>query len=380
MSFIMNKKKIRVLEAIRQGLIGGGETHVLELVSKMDKEVFQPLVLSFTDGAMVDSLKSLGIPVYVINSEKAFDWTVWKKVKKLIIDEQIDLVHAHGTRANSNVFWAATTLKIPLLYTVHGWSFHPDQTFLKRRLRELSEKFLTSKATTTICVSQSNQSDGVNRFSMKRSTIINNGIDTEKFNPNGVFKNIRQEYGIQSNKTLIGFFVRMTLQKDPLTVIRAMKLISEQTKDIVLLMVGEGDLKSEAVALAKNLNLTKETLIFDNFRQDVPDLLHAIDIYCLPSLWEGLPIGLLEAMAMKKVVIASPIDGTKEAIIDGINGIHVPVGKPQKLADAILSIHKNKELQKKLSENAIKTIYKKFTLNEMVKNIENQYKLTLKIR
>jgi len=376
----MNKKKIRVLEAIRQGLIGGGETHVLELVSKMDKEVFQPLVLSFTDGAMVDSLKSLGIPVYVINSEKAFDWTVWKKVKKLIIDEQIDLVHAHGTRANSNVFWAATTLKIPLLYTVHGWSFHPDQTFLKRRLRELSEKFLTSKATTTICVSQSNQSDGVNRFSMKRSTIINNGIDTEKFNPNGVFKNIRQEYGIQSNKTLIGFFVRMTLQKDPLTVIRAMKLISEQTKDIVLLMVGEGDLKSEAVALAKNLNLTKETLIFDNFRQDVPDLLHAIDIYCLPSLWEGLPIGLLEAMAMKKVVIASPIDGTKEAIIDGINGIHVPVGKPQKLADAILSIHKNKELQKKLSENAIKTIYKKFTLNEMVKNIENQYKLTLKIR
>jgi len=376
----MNKKKIRVLEAIRQGLIGGGETHVLELVSKMDKEVFQPLVLSFTDGAMVDSLKSLGIPVYVINSEKAFDWTVWKKVKKLIIDEQIDLVHAHGTRANSNVFWAATTLKIPLLYTVHGWSFHPDQTFLKRRLRELSEKFLTSKATTTICVSQSNQSDGVNRFSMKRSTIINNGIDTEKFNPNGVFKNIRQEYGIQSNKTLIGFFVRMTLQKDPLTVIRAMKLVSEQTKDIVLLMVGEGDLKSEAVALAKNLNLTKETLIFDNFRQDVPDLLHAIDIYCLPSLWEGLPIGLLEAMAMKKVVIASPIDGTKEAIIDGINGIHVPVGKPQKLADAILSIHKNKELQKKLSENAIKTIYKKFTLNEMVKNIENQYKLTLKIR
>ena len=376
----MNKKKIRVLEAIRQGLIGGGETHVLELVSKMDKEVFQPLVLSFTDGAMVDSLKSLGIPVYVINSEKAFDWTVWKKVKKLIIDEQIDLVHAHGTRANSNVFWAATTLKIPLLYTVHGWSFHPDQTFLKRRLRELSEKFLTSKATTTICVSQSNQSDGVNRFSMKRSTIINNGIDTEKFNPNGVFKNIRQEYGIQSNKTLIGFFVRMTLQKDPLTVIRAMKLISEQTKDIVLLMVGEGDLKSEAVALAKNLNLTKETLIFDNFRQDVPDLLHAIDIYCLPSLWEGLPIGLLEAMAMQKVVIASPIDGTKEAIIDGMNGIHVQVGNPQKLADVILSIHKNKELQKKLSENAIKTIYEKFTLDVMVRNIENQYKLTLKIK
>jgi len=376
----MNKKKIRVLEAIRQGLIGGGETHVLELVSKMDKEVFQPLVLSFTDGAMVDSLKSLGIPVYVINSEKAFDWTVWKKVKKLIIDEQIDLVHAHGTRANSNVFWAATTLKIPLLYTVHGWSFHPDQTFLKRRLRELSEKFLTSKATTTICVSQSNQSDGVNRFSMKRSTIINNGIDTEKFNPNGVFKNIRQEYGIQSDKTLIGFFVRMTLQKDPLTVIRAMKLISEQTKDIVLLMVGEGDLKSEAVALAKNLNLTKETLIFDNFRQDVPDLLHAIDIYCLPSLWEGLPIGLLEAMAMQKVVIASPIDGTKEAIIDGMNGIHVQVGNPQKLADVILSIHKNKELQKKLSENAIKTIYEKFTLDVMVRNIENQYKLTLKTR
>lgn len=380
MTFEMNTKKIRVLEAIRQGLIGGGETHVLELVAKMNKSVFQPIVLSFTDGPMVESLKNLGIPVHVIYSEKGFDWTVWKKVKKLIIDEQIDLVHAHGTRANSNVFWAATTLKIPLLYTVHGWSFHPDQTFLKRRIRELSEKFLTSKATTTICVSQSNQFDGINRFNMKRSTIINYGIDTDKFNPNGVFKNIRQEYGISPDKTLIGFIVRMTLQKDPLTVIRAMKLVTEQTKDIVLLMVGEGDLKNDAMALAKELKLTTETLIFDNFRQDVPDLLNAIDVYCLPSLWEGLPIGLLEAMAMQKVVIASPIDGTKEAIIDGMNGIHVAVGKPQKLAEAILSIHKNKQLQKELSENAIKTIYERFTLDEMVRNIENQYKLTLKIK
>lgn len=375
----MIEKKIRVLEAIRQGLIGGGETHVLELVAKIDKSTFQPIVLSFTDGPMVNSLKNLNIPVHVIHSEKGFDFTVWRKVKQLIIKERIDLVHAHGTRANSNVFWAATTLKIPLLYTVHGWSFHQDQSLFKRKIRELSEKFLTSQATTTINVSLSNQIDGITRFNMKRSIIINYGIDTEKFNPNRNFKNIRLEYGISPEKTLVGFIVRMTIQKDPLTVIRAMKLVADQTKDIVLLMIGDGDLKNDAVALAKDLNLTTDSLIFDNFRQDVPDLLNAIDIYCLPSLWEGLPIGLLEAMAMRKVVIATPIDGTKEAITDGVNGIHVPVSNPQKLAEAILAIHQNQRLQNKLSENAFKTIHEKFTLNEMVRNIENQYNKTLKL-
>ncbi len=369
--------KIRVMQAIRQGKVGGGETHMFELVSRMDKSVFSPEVLSFTPGPMVDQISKMGIPVHIIETERGFDWKIWGRVKKLLINQKIDIVHAHGTRANTNVFWAARNLKLPLVYTIHGWSFHQDQSKLVKNIRMLSEWFLTSQTTSNICVSFSNQQDGVKKFNMKNSTVIFNGISTEKFDPTGKYADIRKELNIPEEKTLIGYIVRITMQKDPMTLIEAMKMVMEVTKDVFLLVVGEGDLKEKIVQMTRDYGLSSH-VVFENFRQDVPDILHATDIYCLPSLWEGLPIGILEAMSMGKVIIATPIDGTKEIIIDNENGLFVPQQNPRLLADAIIKVHKNKQLQKKLSENAIKTIVEKFTISEMVEKIENHYKLIIK--
>jgi len=369
--------KIRVLQAIRQGKVGGGETHMLELVSAIDKTMFSPLVLSFTDGPMVEQIRQLGIPVFIIETEKGFDWRKWGRVKKLLTEQKIDIVHAHGTRANSNVFWATRKLKLPLVYTIHGWSFHQDQSLFMQRVREISEKLLTSQSTSNICVSFSNQQDGIQRFNMKNSTVIYNGISKDKFNPEGKYADIRKEFNIPEEKTLIGYIVRITLQKDPLTLIKAMKIVLDQTSDIMLLIVGEGDLKNEAVRMVKDFGISSN-VVFEDFRLDVPDILNAIDIYCLPSLWEGLPIGILEAMSMGKVIIATPIDGTKEIITANENGIFVPQQNPERLASAILEIHHNKQLKEKLSKNAIQTIQEKFTITEMVKKIENHYKLIFK--
>jgi len=369
--------KIRVLQAIRQGKVGGGETHMLELVSAIDKTMFSPLVLSFTDGPMVEQIRQLGIPVFIIETEKGFDWRIWGRVKKLLTEQKIDIVHAHGTRANSNVFWATRKLKLPLVYTIHGWSFHQDQSLFMQRVREISEKLLTSQSTSNICVSFSNQQDGIQRFNMKNSTVIYNGISKDKFNPEGKYADIRKEFNIPEEKTLIGYIVRITLQKDPLTLIKAMKIVLDQTSDIMLLIVGEGDLKNEAVRMVKDFGISSN-VVFEDFRLDVPDILNAIDIYCLPSLWEGLPIGILEAMSMGKVIIATPIDGTKEIITANENGIFVPQQNPERLASAILEIHHNKQLKEKLSKNAIQTIQEKFTITEMVKKIENHYKLIFK--
>jgi glycosyltransferase involved in cell wall biosynthesis len=168
----MKAEKIKILEAIRQGKVGGGETHVLELCSNMDRDKYEPVVLSFTPGPMVDELNRRGIRTKVISTEKAFDFKVWKQVLDFIKEEKFQIIHAHGTRANSNVFWAAGKLNLPLVYTVHGWSFHQDQSFLVRYLRELSEKFLTRKAKINICVSKSNENDGIKLLKMKRSQVI----------------------------------------------------------------------------------------------------------------------------------------------------------------------------------------------------------------
>ena len=368
--------KIKILEAIRQGKVGGGETHVFDLVSRIDKSVFEPVVLSFTHGPMVNQLKNLGIDVHVIETERAFDLRILRSVIEFIREREIDIVHAHGTRANSNLFWAAKRLHLPLIYTVHGWSFHPDQNPIVKKIRVLSEQFLTAMSDSTICVSKSNQTDGIKTWNLKRSRVVYNGINTDKFSPGKVYKDIRKEFNIPVDKTLLAYIVRITTQKDPFTLIKAMKIVLEKTKDIMVVMVGEGDLKEAVMQMVSSENLS-ENIIFEDFRQDIPDILEASDIYCLPSLWEGLPIGVLEAMSMGKVVIATPVDGTKEIVSHDLNGLLFPVRDEQKLAEAIMAVHQDKELRKRLGVYAMATVQEKFTLESMVKEIENHYKQML---
>jgi glycosyltransferase involved in cell wall biosynthesis len=364
-------KKIKILESIREGNVGGGETHVLDLCTNLDKERFEPIVLSFTAGPMIDKLKERNIKTKVIHTQRAFDWSVWNEVKTFIQDEKIDIIHAHGTRANSNLFWAAKKLKLPLIYTVHGWSFHIDQNYYVRRIREFSEKFLTAKSDKVICVSKSNEQDGINLFNMKRSTTIHNAINLEKFNSDNKFSDIRKDLGIFPDKTVVGYIVRITEQKDPFTIIRAMKTVISKTDKIVLLMVGDGNLKAAAMELAAELKI-ENNIIFQPFRSDIPDVLNAIDIYCLPSLWEGFSIGILEAMAMNKAVIASPVDGTQEMIIDGKTGLLIPHGDPTALADAIFKLNDNIELRHGLANNA-NLFAQNFGIDKLVYEVEKEY-------
>lgn len=371
-----SSNKIKVLECIRQGQVGGGESHLIDLVTHLDKDKFEPIVLSFTDGQMITTLKEKGIKTNVIHTESGFDFRVWRQVLDLMKKEKIDIVHAHGTRANSNIFWAADQLHIPIVYTVHGWSFHQDQKPYVRKIRETIERLLTNRSDTTISVSFSNQKDGIERFNMPRSKVIYYGIDLDRFNPKREFKKIREEWKVSEDKTLVGFLVRMTIQKDPHTMMMAIKKVLDKTKDIYFVMIGEGDLKESTLNIVKELNISSN-IIFNDFRQDVPDVLNAIDIYCLPSLWEGMPIGLIESMAMKRAIISSPVDGTKEAIINNERGLLVPEQNPDALAEAILKLHYDIELRNALAENAYNYAKEKFNAQRMARDVEKIYKKVL---
>jgi glycosyltransferase involved in cell wall biosynthesis len=365
-------RKIRVLETIRQGKIGGGESHVLDLVKTMDNELFEPVVLSFTDGPMVQALTAIGIPVHVIASEKAFDISIWKKVRSFLTEQRIDIVHVHGTRANTNVMWAARRLGLPLIYTIHGWSFHDGLNPLIKKARIAAEKYITRKAQVNICVSDSNRETGIKTFGRFDSVVIKNGVNPVKFNPGAEYPDVKAAYGIPADQLVIGYIARMTLQKDPVGMLEGFSLALQQFPDMKLLMIGEGELKEAALEAARRLNIT-DHVIFDNFRQDVPAVLNGVDIYCLPSLWEGFPIGVLEAMAMGKAVIASDVDGTREAVTDGDNGLLVPAKNSETLAAAIVKLAKDKTLRGQLQQRAMDTIRSKYTVSGMTRQIEKIY-------
>ena len=364
--------KLKVLEVIRQGQIGGGESHLLDLIYFLDREKVEPVCLSFTDGEMIRRLTRMGIVCHVINSQKPFDIKVQGQIIKLIQNEHIQLVHAHGSRAASNILYPVRKLHIPLIYTVHGWSFHDDQSYIVRKLRGWSEKIICSSANQIICVSESNKVTGIKVFGLKNAIVIENGVNLDKFNPDGSFKYLRSEFGFSESDFIVGFIARCTKQKNPLVFLAALEKAHHVHPSIKGLFVGEGDMDGEVDAYIQQHQM-KGYLFRSPFRTDVPDLLHCIDVYCLPSLWEGLSIALLEAMAMRKAIIATPTDGTKEVIEHQKNGLVVQFDDVPALAKSIGVFYENKVMKEECANQAWKFVTERFNAKRVAESVSTIY-------
>ena len=243
--------KIKVLEVIRQGQIGGGESHLLDLIHFLDKEKVEPVCLSFTDGEMISRLKQMGIPCYVIDTQKPFDMSVQRQIIELIQKEDIQLVHAHGSRAASNILYSVRKLHLPFVYTVHGWSFHDDQPFLVKKLRGWSEKLICHYANQVICVSKSNKDTGREVFGLNHAVVIENGVNLDRFNPDGPFNDLRPEFGFSESDFIVGFIARCTKQKNPLVYLAALEKAHSVNPSVKGLFVGEGDMDEEVDAYIK---------------------------------------------------------------------------------------------------------------------------------
>ncbi|MBL0744241.1 glycosyltransferase family 4 protein [Chryseolinea lacunae] len=365
-------KRIKIIEAIRQGSIGGGESHVIDVVKHLDKARYEPVVLSFTEGEMIRTLNDMGVKTVVIPTTKPFDFRMWPKVKSFFQQEQPDVVHAHGTRAMSNVFTSARALKIPLIYTIHGWSFHDNQKPLVQRVRVWSEGFLARRADVNISVSHSNQQTGKDKIKDFESVVVKNGVDFAKFSRNTSAEDLRAQLNIPAGNVVIGFIARFTYQKSPVLMLEAFAALAKDQPNLTLLMVGDGELMPEVKASIQTLGIA-DKVVLTGFRKDVPALLHVIDIFCLPSLWEGLPLGLLEAMAMQKAVVATAVDGSKEIIVHGENGLLTTPGNRDELQHALARAAADEGLRKKMALSAFQYVTAHHSVQTMVTQIENIY-------
>lgn len=369
----MQSTPITIVHLIRQGKIGGGESHVLSLVAALDPKKFRSVVISYTDGPMIDALDKLNIKSYVVHTTLPFNPLIVKRVTEILKSEKADVIHAHGTRAASNVYRSAAALKIPMVYTVHGWSFHKDQNHLLFKARNRAEQYLVGKADHTICVSKANLDEGKSYFEMPRSSYIHNSVDFGRFHPEVDFRaEIRQECGIPDNAYCIGYIVRMTVQKDPLNMVRAAAIAAEKDPNLHFLMAGDGELLEAAKNLANSLGVSNR-ISFPGFRTDVPEILSAVDAYVLSSLWEGLPIGIIEAMAMKKPSVVSNIAANAELIEDGKQGFLVPMQNDQALAEGILKLSLNKALSDKMGRAAYEKARQMFNIELLSLKVGNVY-------
>lgn len=365
--------KIKVLEVIQQGEIGGGESHLLTLLSKLDRNRFEPVVIALSDGEMISRLNAMGIKNYVVNSRLPFNFLVWKKMRKILEENSIDIIHTHGARALSNIIYPASALKIPVVHTIHGWSFHDYLPAWKRKLRIKGEKFLTGKTKMNIVVSESNKKIGIKEFGDFSCRVVNNGVDLAIYNRRDTGLNIRKEFNIPEKALLVSFVARFIHDKNPLPLIRAFKRAQQNHPGMYMLMVGDGPARSEAIQLAGELAINNH-IFFPGFRSDVPAILAASDIFCLPSIKEGLPVSLIEAMAMGNAAVATAVQGCTDVVTDGVDGLLVKMEELESgLSSAMQRLADEPGFLQQLATEGRKTVERRFDAITMTQHIENIY-------
>jgi glycosyltransferase involved in cell wall biosynthesis len=362
---------INILHVISKLPVGGVENQLSMILRKYDKKKFCPFVCSLSDkGEIGKEIEDSGIEVIPLNKLKhRFDWTIVKDIYNLIKERDIKIVRTHQYHANLYGRLAALLAKVPCIVA----SVHNVYTIDKKIHRRLINRFLARFTDKIVAVSEIVKKDILKYDGLREDKVmvINNGIDTDRLlSMDGNI--IRTEFYISSDVPVIGTIGRLTFQKGQKYLIEAVSKIKEKFPKIMLLVVGDGPMKEELQNYAKTLGLN-EHVIFTGSRRDVPALLAAMDIFVLPSLWEGLPNALLEAMASGKSIIATDILPVREVINSEKEGILFPSRNSSAIASSIEFLLVNKTFAVIIGNNAQKRAYSDFNITTTVDKYTNLY-------
>ena len=298
---------------------------------------------------------------------------------KLFKREKPDIVHVHTPVAAVLGRIAAKKAKIPIIiYTAHGFYFHKGMSHIKYKIILNIEKYLAKNYTDFIFT----QSEEDRRTALENNFIdshriltIGNGVDVwGKFNPKNIEKDkinkLYKEFNLNKNDKIITFVGRLVKEKGVINLLEAFNNINiNDGKKLKLIMVGDIAQNERDENTKKKLEKYRNNpnVIFTGYRDDINNILHLTDVFCLPSYREGMPRTIIEAMAMECAVVATDIRGSREEVMDGKTGFLVPVNSINTLSDKIKKLIEGDKLLKEMKIDGRKRAERFFNEKEIVK-------------
>ncbi|MFA3784116.1 glycosyltransferase family 4 protein [Melioribacteraceae bacterium 4301-Me] len=370
----MSQSKIKILMMIDEAKIGGGQQHLLWLTQRLDKSKFDVEVACEKSGYLVDELNKIGVKVHPLKISNRPNIFSLIKTYQLIKKISPDILHTHGGTAGFYGRLAAIkNFKGAVIHTYHGIHYLNFDKPLQKKIYTVIDKFLLKFTHCTICVAKNDFELGMKYGIVRKekSAVIFNGVDIDQFTQSNQIEKSTIKLKI-SNTTIIGSVGRLHPQKGYEYLIKASEDVIKNYQNVRFVIVGDGELRNDLELLAKKSKV-ENYFTFLGSRTDIPSLIKQFDIFVLPSLWEGLPLVLLEAMASKKPIVATNVNGITEIIENGKEGILIPPKNYQALSKAIIHLLNNKQLCEQLAEQAFKKVSREFSLNKMINETEKIY-------
>jgi len=379
-------KKIKILRIISRLAVGGSTYHAIVLTAHQDKEVFDCVLVRGTEGETEGSMlefarrKGLKSICYIPELEREIslkrDILAFWKLFCLIRRERPDIVDTHQSKAGALGRLAALLAGTKVtIHTIHGHVFYDFFGKLKSSLIVLVERLLARHSSLLVAVSENVRKE-ILAFKVgtpEKVITIPYGIELDKYlSIDGHRGNLRRELGFSERDIVIGNVQRLVPTKGHRYLFRSIQLLKESAPEVRFVIAGDGEMRGELEQLAENLGL-KENIYFLGFREDVDNIYADSDVLIFPSLTEGAPFAIIEALASARPVVATDVGGISELIDEGKCGFVVPAKDPRALTEALLKLIRDEGLRKSFGENARSRVYPHLSHTRLVKDMEKIY-------
>lgn len=358
---------INVLYVIGTLQLGGAENQVVTMAPALcnDRYTIHVCCLGH-EGVQADALRGRGIQVVALNMRLRYWPIAVYRLFRLIKQLNAQIVHTHLYDAG---IWGRLVGKlagVPVIVTTeHG------MTLWKKRRHLLLEHFFNRFTDKMIAVSEDIRQRRIHDEGVSPEKIITipNAVDIKRFSRIDSREQVRKELGIDTSCLVIGTVARLVVAKRLDYLLEAASVVCDAVPQARFLIIGDGPLRDDLERKALQLDLPPQYVRFLGSRQDIPELLSALDIFALSSEREGLPVSLLEAMAASRPVVATQVGGIPQVIQDGYNGVLIPPHDPAALAKAIRKLIEDNTQRKSLEKQGYRTVETRFSVEVVSRQI-----------
>ena len=368
---------IRVLEfrSVR-GTGGGPEKTILRGATLADPARSQVTVCYLRDDrdtcfGVTERPERAGVDYLEIRERHSFDPSVWPKLRKLIAEREIDIVHAHDYKTNFLTLLLGQTGAVTPLSTVHGWTGH---SFRERMCYYPADKRILGRFPKVIAVSSEIGRELIrNGASPHAVTTVLNGIDHQQFvRTRGREADIRRSFGFTPADVVLGAVGRLEPQKRFDILLDTFARLHHRRPETRLVIVGDGSSKAALEAQRKALNLEASVTLLGHVADVIP-VHHAFDLFVQSSEYEGTPNAVLEAMALETPIVATDAGGTAELVEHNVHGRIVPLRNADRLFHAIESALSDPRSTRRMVERARRRVETDLSFEARVRRVEDIY-------
>jgi len=379
--------RVPVIHVITKLEFGGAQQNTLYTVANLDRDQFEPLLVTGPGGYLMEEARDLGINVTVASDmERPIrpfkDFTAYRELVEILkhYRDRPAIVHTHSSKAGILGRWAARKARVPvIIHSIHGFGFTPLQSPPLRRLLKDVEIRTSGFTDHFIAVSDANRRDGISYgfFGPERCSVIRSGFNLDEFRETQALDGgLGARFGASPGAPFVLMVACLKPQKSPLDFARVASIVRNEIPDARFLLAGDGELRDDLNREVDRLGLA-DVFYPLGWREDVPVLMKNSQVVVLTSKWEGLPRVIPQAKAAGRPVVANAVDGSVEAIRDGIDGFLCPPGDVDFMAQKVIRLLKDPDLADGMGREGNQLV-QEWDQDVMVRKQEELYERLLK--